>query len=310
MNFFPVKRLLAGVELASDNIKTAMIFKKGNDFSITQLSDVEMPPHTLKPSFKRENIINMEFFHDSLKKTCREINVKNVGVALPDSCVKVLVKTYKELPKEISKIDEMILWDISTSLKFTANELRIGWENMGKNSDSDHVLLVVLGMENIIVQYEEVFKNIGISPVILAPAGLNQFNFYSSLLPSKGTIAYLGLFDNFLNLFVFSDSVPLFYKMIKKGYLNDDDTSAVNDVDLLIQYYNSENPDLEIENFFIASNTKSEIQIKYILQDINAAGFTIIDEKELISFDKSFKLKHNYNLLPFYTSVIGTAQGL
>jgi len=168
----------------------------------------------------------------------------------------------------------------------------------------------VLGMENIIVQYEEVFKNIGISPVILSPAGLNQFNFYSSLLPSKGTIAYLGLFDNFLNLFVFSDSVPLFYKMIRKGYLNDDDTSAVNDVDLLIQYYNSENPDLEIENFFIASNTKSEIQIKYILQDINAAGFTIIDEKELISFDKSFKLKHNYNLLPFYTSVIGTAQGL
>jgi hypothetical protein len=102
----------------------------------------------------------------------------------------------------------------------------------------------------------------------------------------------------------------LFYKMIKKGFINDDDTSAVNDVDLLIQYYNSENPDIEIEHFFIASNTKSEIQIKYILQDINAVEFTIIDEKQLISFDKSFKHNHNYNLLPFYTSVIGAAQSL
>jgi len=310
MSFFPMKRLLAGVELASDNIKSALIFKNGNNFSIKQLIDVKMPQQTLKPSFKKENIINLEFFHDCLQKSCREIKVKNIGVSLPDSCVKVLVKTYKELPKETSKIHEMISWDISTSLKFAAKELRIGWENMGKNSDNAHVLLIVLGMKNIISQYEEVFKNNGVNPVILAPAGLNQFNFYSSLLPSKGTIAYLGLFDDFLNLFVFSDTVPVFYKIIKKGFINDDDTSAVNDVDLLIQYYNSENPDLEIENFFIASNTKSEIQIKYILQDINSVEFTIIDEKQLISFDKSFKHNHNYNPLPFYTSVIGAAQSL
>ena len=76
MNFFPVKRLLAGVELASDNIKSALIFKNGNNFSIKQLTDVQMPPQTLKPSFKKENIINLELFHDCLQKSCREIKVK------------------------------------------------------------------------------------------------------------------------------------------------------------------------------------------------------------------------------------------
>jgi len=308
MKFFPITKLLAGVELASNNIKSAVILQKGKNFFIKQLSDVKIPSHTLKPSFKKENIINMDFFHDCLKKICKEIKVKNFGVALPDSCVKVLVRTFKELPKEKSKIDEMILWDISSSLKLPADELRISWHNMGKNSDNTHVFLVVLALNNIIAQYEQVFKKIGVSPVILAPAGLNQYNFYSSLLPPKGNIAYLGMFDDYLNLFVFSDNIPLFYKMIRKGLLNDDESSAINDVDLLLQYYSSENPDLEIEKFFIASNTKSQIQIEYILQDINSADFTIIDEKQLISFDKSFKLKHNYNPLPFYTSVIGAAQ--
>ncbi len=296
--------------MASDNIKSAVIFKKRNKFSITQLSDIKMPVQTLKPSFKQENIINLESFHDCLEKTCREIKMKKIGVALPDSCVKVLVKTYKVLPKDISKIDEMVSWDISSSLKLSASELRIGWQKMGKNSENLHVLLIVLGMEKIIAQYEQVFKAVGVLPLMLTPAGLNQFNFYSSILPLKGTVAYLGLFDDFLNLFVFSDNVPRFYKMIKKGLLSNDETSAVNDVDLLIQYYNSENPDIEIEHFFIASNTKSQIQIKYILQDINSAEFTIIDEKQLISFNKSFKLDHNYNPLPFYTSVIGAAQNL
>jgi len=310
MNFFPINKLLAGVELAPDNIKSALIMKKGKNYSIKQLSDVKIPSQTLKPSFKKENIINMDFFHDCLKKICKEIKVKNIGVALPDSCVKVLVRTFKELPKEKSKIDEMVLWDISSSLKLPADELRISWHNMGKNSDNAHVFLVVLALNNIIAQYEQVFNKLGVSPVMLAPAGLNQYNFYSRILPSKGNIAYLGMFDDYLNLFVFNDNIPLFYKMIRKGLLNDNESSAINDVDLLLQYYNSENPDLEIENFFIASNTKSEIQIKYILQDINSVEFTIIDEKQLISFDKSFKHNHNYNLLPFYTSVIGAAQSL
>ena len=308
MNFFSIKKLLAGVELASGNIKSALILKKGKNFSIKQLSDVKIPSQTLKPSFKKENIINMELFHDCLKKACNEIKVKNIGVALPDACVKVLVRTFKELPKEKFKIDELVLWEISNSLKLPADELRIGWDNMGKNSDKAHVLLVVLGLNNIIAQYEQAFKKLGTSPVILAPAGLSQYNFYSRVLPSKGIMAYLGMFDDYLNLFVFSDNIPLFYKMIRKGLLNDDESSAINDVDLLLQYYNSENPDLEIEKFFIASNTKSQIQIEYILQDVNPAEFTIIDEKQLISFDKSFKLKHNYNPLPFYTSVIGAAQ--
>ncbi len=308
MNFFPIKKLLAGVELAPDNIKSALIMKRGKNYSIKQLSDVKIPSQTLKPSFKKENIINMDFFHECLKKICKEIKVKKIGVALPDSCVKVLVRTFKDLPKEKSKIAEMVLWDISSSLKLPADELRISWHNMGKNSDNAHVFLVVLALNNIIAQYEQVFKKLGISPAMLAPAGLNQYNFYSRILPSKGNIAYLGMFDDYLNLFVFNDNIPLFYKMIRKGLLNDNESSAINDVDLLLQYYNSENPDLEIEKFFIASNTKSQIQIEYILQDINPAEFTIIDEKQLISFDKSFKLKHNYNPLPFYTSVIGAAQ--
>jgi len=308
MNFFPLKRLQAGVELTPDTIKSALIHKKGKQFSIIQLSDVKIPEQTLKPSFKKENIINLEFFHDCLKKVCKEIKLKNIGVALPDACIKVLVRTYKELPKEKSQIHDMVLWDISNSLKLPVNELRISWDNMGKNLENANVLLVVLSLEKIIAQYDQAFRQLGISPVILSPAGLNQFNFYSKILPGKGNIAYLGLFDDFLNLFAFSDNIPVFYKIIKKGLLNNDETSAINDIDLLIQFYNSEYPDFEIEKFFIASNIKSDTQIKHILQDLDPVDFTIIDEKQLISFDKKFELNLNNNPLPFYASVIGAAQ--
>jgi hypothetical protein len=330
MSFFSAPRLKTGVEISSDKITAALILKKKDNFSIKKLSDVKIPAGTLKPSFKKENILNPEALHDCLKKACYDMNLKKISVALPDSSVKVFVRKFTQLPEDPQEINEMVLWNFSSSLNLPAEQLRVSWENMGKNQDNHHIFLIVLGLEKIMVQYETAFKKIGVSPVILLPAGLNQFNFYCKSLPEKGTVAYLGLFDDFLNIFVFSNGVPVFYKMIKQGFWGNDSTSAINNVDLLIQYYNSENPDLTIEKFFIASHIKSDMLMEHILQDVSQIGShiksdmlmehilqdgnpvdcTIIDERQLIDFDEKFKIDFKKNPLPFYTSALGAAQGL
>ena len=330
MPFFSIKKLKAGIEISSEKITSALIFKKGNISSIKKLSDVKLLPNTIKPSFTQENIINADAFQNALKQTCHDTNIKKFGVALPDACVKILIRKFSQIPEEPHEITDMLLWNISSTLHLPVDQLRLSWEMMGKTPDSNHIFLIALGLEKIMMQYEDVFKKIGVSPVMIAPAGLNQFNFYAKYLPDKGNIAYLGLFDEFLNIFVFSDGIPVFYKMIKKGLLDNDSTSAINDVDLLIQYYNNENPDLEIERFFVASNIKSDMLIQHILQDVSQIGshiksdmlmehmlqdgnnidFTIIDERKLIEFDKKFKIDFKNNPLPFYTTALGAAQGL
>jgi hypothetical protein len=330
MEFFSMKRLKAGVEISIDKIKSALIFRKGNGFSIHQLSHAVLPAGIVKPSFKTENILDEMAFQAALKKVLKDITLKKINLSLPDASVKVLIRKFKELPKEPEEINEMVLWNISRFLDLPIEALRISWENMGKNSDHDHVLLIALGLEKVIAQYEEMFRQIGVVPVMVAPAGLNQFNFYAPSLPEKGKVAYLGLFDDFLNIFAFSDNIPVFYKTIKKGLIGNDSGSAVNDVDLLIQYYNSENPDLEIEKFFVASHIKSDLLVEHILQDVSQVGphidsdmlvehllqdgkhidFQLIDERQLIEFDKKFKDDFKDTPLSFYTTVIGTAQGI
>ena len=330
MNFFPVQRLKAGVEISSDKITSALILKKGKKYSIKKLSNVKIPPGTIRPSFKKENIIDTETLHDCLEKTCYDMNLKKISVALPDSCVKVFIRKFTQLPEDPQEINEMVLWNFSKSLHLPVEQLRVSWENKGKNSDNHHVFLIVLGLETVMTQYENAFKKMDITPVMLAPAGLKQFNFYCESLPEKGNVAYLGLFDDFLNIFVFSNGTPVFYKIIKKGSLGDDSGSAINNVDLLIQYYNSENPDLEIEKFFIASHIKSDLLMEHILQDVSQIGShiksdmlmehilqdgnpidcRILDERQLIEFDKKFKTDFKNIPLPFYTTALGAAQGL
>lgn len=310
MQFFQRKRLQAGIEILPDAIRSAVIVKKGKREAIRQLSDVKLLSGTLKPSFKKENIIQMDAFGDSLKKVCKEISIKPAAVGLPDSCAKVLVKTYRELPKERTDIHDMIVWDIAAALKLPAEELRVSWNYMGNHPDGIHVLLVVISLTSIIAQYESVFKKLGVTPVQMAPSGICQFNFYCGMLPETGNIAYLGLFDDFINLFVFSNNVPIFYKMTRKGVMNNRQASAINDVDLLIQYFNSEYPDLKLDACFIASSIKSETRLEKILQDVSQTPLTLMDEKEIIGFHKQFKLNVDNEPLPFYTGVLGAARAV
>jgi hypothetical protein len=80
-------------------------------------------------------------------------------------------------------------------------------------------------------------------------------------------------------------------------------------MDVLIHYYNSENPDLGIEKFYIASHIQSEMQIKQVLQDINPLEFILMDETELISMDHASVIEPADQPLYLYTAALGAAQG-
>jgi hypothetical protein len=196
------------------------------------------------------------------------------------------------------------------------------------------VFLVAMGMEPVLAQYEAVFMAVGMRPVFLAPAGLARFNFYAPTLPETGVMAYLGLFDEVITLFVFLNGLPLFYRITRKGMLRKDGGSAINDVDFLIQYYNSEFPENEIEKFFIASYIKSEDLMEQVFENVRNIDFIILDETQLIHFlqgrDKKAEISPDFtfvdetalirwdcssdgmsledNPLPFYTAALGAAQ--
>ena len=310
MKFIPGIRLKAGIEILSENIKSAVLLKNKNGFFIQKLSHVNLPEDTIKPSFKMENIINPKAFDACLKKSHKEIGLKKIGISLPDACVKILIKEFKEVPKGSRDIHEMVLWTISSSLKIPIEELRVSWKNMGRNSENKYVFFISLGLDPVLVQYEEAFKKTGFFPLRLAPGGLNRFNFYCERLPQKGCVAFWGLFDAFLQIFVFVDGIPIFYRIIKKGLLSINNTSAIDDINLVIQYFYAENPDLKIDSLHIASHLKSEVQIQQILQGMSSLEFKMMDEKQLMEFEKSSHPTTQGMSLAFYTGALGAAMGV
>jgi hypothetical protein len=335
MGFNFREKTCAGIEMSEDRIRAATVVGNAEGISIQHLETVKIPAKALIPAFKHLNVKDIEAFSACLKKACPRTRSGKIHVALPDACVKVLIQRVTDLPKESRDIGRMLVWRIASNYGIPEQELRVSWENRGKDSDNRHVFLVAVGMERVLAQYEAVFKATGMQPVLLTPAGLARFNFYAPTLPETGTMAYLGLFDEVISLFVVADGLPLFYRVAGKGTLRKNGGSAINEVDLLIQYYNSEFPENEIEKFFIASYIKSENLMEQVFENVRNIDFIILDETQLIHFlqgrhkknktapDFTFvdetdlihwdclsdgaPLKDNHPL-PFYTAALGVAQ--
>ncbi len=310
MKLFPVNHLKTGVEILTDKIILAQIVKKGKICSIKHLSNVTLAPDIIKPLFKKENILDEKLFVENMKKILKKIKTRSIGVALPDACFKVFIKKYKELPKKDHEIKEMVVWSISSSLGVPVQELRISWENIGKNYQNQYVFMIVVGMKSVLKQYERVLKRSGVSTVMLAPVGLNRFNFYAEKISPTGNNFYLSLFDDSLTAFVFSEGVPIFYKVIKKGLISGRGASAVEDMDMLLHYFFSKYPDFDIDKFFIATHIKSDSHIEQLLEDISPVEFTIINENKIVHFDKMFKVPSGHTPLSLYSSALGTAQNI
>jgi hypothetical protein len=328
------EKICAGIEMSEDRIRAVAVVGKADGVSIQHLETVKIPTKTLTPAFKHQNVQDVETLLACLKKACPRTRSGKIHVALPDACVKVLIQRITDLPKDSRDIGRMLVWRIAATYGVPESEIRVSWENWGKDSDNRHVFLVAVGMETVLSQYEAVFKAGGIRPVLLAPAGLARFNFYAPTLPETGIMAYLGLFDEVITLIVFSNGLPLFYRVAHKGMLRKDGSSAINDVDLLIQFYNSEFPEDEIEKFFIASYIKSEGLMEQVFENVRNIDFIILDETQLIHFfqgrqkkidispdftfvDETSLVQWDCSLdgmsledtpLPFYTTALGAAQ--
>ena len=195
MKYFKTSRLKIGVEVLAEKIILAQIEKKGKSCIVQQLSHSIVAPNILKPLFKKENILDEKAFVQCMRKSLKKVKAKLIGVSLPDACFKVFIKKFRELPTKEHEIKDMVVWSIADSLSIPVDELRISWENMGKNSENYYVFLIVLGMNTVLEQYERVIKKSGAIAVLLAPVGLNRFNFYAEKITEIGNNFYLCLFN-------------------------------------------------------------------------------------------------------------------
>jgi len=345
MNTMKFQKILTGLDIDRDSIKVARIEKESNGWKLVQCASASFPEETVKLSFKAINIIDADRFLDTVKRAMkladgevsqiektftdffevrkkfipqkfydiinRTINllspIPGVGLSLPNETIKIAIQEYGDLPGSRIEIDKMIAWKTAKSLHFSMEDTKISHCMIGEGLTGEKRLLVTIGMKNVINKFEQNLTRLKINAKVIRPAGINQLNFFINHLPSKGVIAYIGLFEYFFTFFVFEDAHLAFYHGVKKGF---SDLQFFQDVDLVMSYYQRENPGKMIEKLCIGSHVGFHKELKEVFGNLSEIDVQIIDENRLINTDHNLvKFKKGENI-SHYISAIGAAQSL
>ncbi|GEM_PF-7004440 len=307
MKFFSKNKFGTGIEISVENIILAHVCEREKVCPVVNLSCCAIAPGLIRPLFKKPHIIDENAFIYNVKKIFKKNMIDSVKIALPDICFKVFIKKFKALPEKKKEIREMVMWSISDCFSIPMEELRISWKNMGKDNENQYIFIIVLAMDIVLEQYERLFKKCGIAITMITSVGLSRYNFFAHTIPFPGNNIFLGIFHESMTVFAFSDGIPVFYKVIKKGVISDQKISTMEEMDMLLNLFLSDNPDFDIDRFFIASRVKSDHFMEQLLQEINPAEFEILNEKDVVIFDKSFRTQGQQTDLSMYIGALGVA---
>ncbi len=300
----------AGIEISPTAVKLAQVEKAKDGWRLLHFKRVALPEATLQASFRAQNILDepklVEALHEALAGL--DGRTSRVGLSIPNENVKLSIQKFDALPGSRPETEKMIVWWAEKTFRFAPDSAQISFQPLGPAAGGSQRLLVSIGNREVIREYERLFKLVKLDPEVIRPTRINQFNFYRSLLPDTGTIAYLGLFENFFCLFVFEDSRLTFYHGVKRGFSN---LHFFQDVDMTMQHYLGLNPDGEIEKLFVGSQVGFHRELEEVFKNLSDMKVEILNEDRLISIQPGPAPEADSRAVAgAYAAAIGAAQTL
>lgn len=304
------RKRYAGIEISPTSVKLAQVEKAKDGWRLLHFKRVALPAAALEASFRAQNIQDEPSLSEALREALADLDGRftRVGLSIPNENVKLSIQKFDALPGSRPETEKMIAWWAEKTFRFPPDTAQISFQPLGPAAGDSQRLLVSIGNREVIREYERAFKRVKLDAEVIRPARINQFNFYRSLLPGQGTIAYLGLFENFFCLFVFEDARLTFYHGVKRGFSN---LHFFQDVDMTMQHYLGLNPDGEIEKLFVGSQVGFHRELEEVFKNLSDMKVEILDENSLMSIQpEAPPAADARTVVGTYAAAIGAAQSL
>jgi hypothetical protein len=275
---------------------------------LIRCKEIPLAHETLEVSHRDENIIDPHLFAHTLEEALQAMSgkISSIGLSLPNDCLKITTHTFKGLHDKKGKIKDLIAWKEKMTLPYPIEKAKISFFPFKPKSLEERIFLVVIGLEDIIKDFEMNLKRLKINPQVVLPSMINHINFYMEPLNPTGITAFLGLFEQYFFFFVFEDDQMLFYRGKRKSlsFLH-----FVQEIDMTIELFHRDHPEKKIEKLYIGSQIELAVALETELENYSDIDITLINENKIITLDQELNNGEKISLRR-YGSAIGAAQSL
>jgi len=264
-------RLYTGLHIGSRHLALAVLERRKSILHLREARVMKLRPGLIQPSPSKPNISDLTEFESNIQRlldSCKGLSTLSLGI--PDPSIRAALLSQNNQQVKGRDLDNLIRWQMEKIFLSPLGDSRVVHQSVP--SSNRHVLAVTI-QSQILKQYEDSIRKLGIEPICVNVSSFQLFNLYHDLLlqqaGTSGRFIVLNLFDDNYTLMIFVDGAIDFIrvKALKSPSAGDeiirsDDSSwsdsIMHELNASISFYGQKNDPSLISHLFVCGRGMSE----------------------------------------------------
>ncbi len=236
---------------------------------------MELPAGILLNSFTEPNITDIPSFVGLVERLVQKAGrrVRGVNVALPDHISRVSILDFDSLQGKKDEVEKMLRWRVKKLLPFDVDQAAMRYQYLGKfksNDKDQHRFLVSIIKSDILSQYELVFREAGLKPIVIDLSSFCVWNLYEDFIAKDSAglscFAVMMLTGGKLSVMVFERGVPHFFRLKDMGGFDGEEngmavTRILRELNASLTFYKENYGDLPVEKVYMTADDPDRIKL-------------------------------------------------
>jgi type IV pilus assembly protein PilM len=249
---------------------------------------LSLPPESLSVSFTRPNLQFPERLDPVVREGLERLEVEpgeSISLLLPDSVARVSLLDFPELPLRRKEALPLLRFRLQKTIPFRMDDAVLGFTTLGHQPDGTSRLLAVLLHRNVLGQYEDLLRELGVQPGLVDLSSLNLLNLcrgdLGPTLPSDGDWLLANVTEDFLTLLILRGDEIVFFRCKGRQSLSGSNGFstewALRELRGSLSYYTERLGGKELQRCFLRSATGQDEAYLRGLNEATGVDTEILD---------------------------------
>lgn len=210
-------RTYLGLEIRQHELRAVAVQRRGKNIALVGGQILALPDAVLQPGFKAPNILQTEQFVAALKSLLGPLAKRDnrIAVALPDLTGQLFLLDLETPFKNRTEGMELLRWQLKDQLPPQSNQVALDFQVLEEKESRHKRILAAVIKQDVLSQYESVFKQAGFAATIVDFHSLALYNAYRTKIDLGRDFILIGADGGQLSILVFVNQILHFCRLRK-----------------------------------------------------------------------------------------------
>tara|TARA_B100001123_G_scaffold441920_1_gene584255 strand:- start:24043 stop:25002 length:960 start_codon:yes stop_codon:yes gene_type:complete len=162
------------VEFSKERLTVVVFERNVRGLAIKEFREKPLGEGILNASFLSRNVQDAKGLRSILQDAYGTVKRRHnrIGIALPDSIVKISLVDLDTVPKSRKDLDSVIRWSIEKSIPFNLDEAQVSYALQKINENQRQRFIVLTSRREVVLEYERLCESIGLQAGLIVPSSI------------------------------------------------------------------------------------------------------------------------------------------